>query len=205
MALTRKLLEGLGIESDKVTAIIEAHSETVDALKAQIDSYKKDSDTLKSTQKELEDLKKNTATDGDWKTKFEKEHADFEAFKNTQAEKDAVATKRSAYRELLKTSGVSEKRLDSILKVTDLKELEYKDGKFTKESEIVAGIKTEWSDFITSKSKSGAELKNPPNPSGGAMTLKDIYAKDDKGRYKLSTAERQKALKDNPSLIGRGE
>ena len=40
MALTRKFLTALGIEADKVDEIINAHAETVDALKAERDTYK---------------------------------------------------------------------------------------------------------------------------------------------------------------------
>ena len=39
MALTRKMLKAMGIEEDKIEQIIEAHSETVDSLKADRDSY----------------------------------------------------------------------------------------------------------------------------------------------------------------------
>lgn len=40
MALTRKLLSSLGLEDSKIDSVIEAHIETVDALKQQIESYK---------------------------------------------------------------------------------------------------------------------------------------------------------------------
>ena len=36
MALTRKMLRAMGIEDEKADEIIEAHAETVDALKQQI-------------------------------------------------------------------------------------------------------------------------------------------------------------------------
>ena len=40
MGLSRKMLEAMGIENDKIESIIEAHSETVPALKAERDPYK---------------------------------------------------------------------------------------------------------------------------------------------------------------------
>ena len=33
------------------------------------------------------------------------------------------------------------------------------------------------------------------------MTRAEIYKKDDKGRYVMSTSERQKALAENPDLM----
>ena len=46
MALTRKMLKAMGIEDEKIDQIIEAHSETVDALKEQRDQYKADAEKL---------------------------------------------------------------------------------------------------------------------------------------------------------------
>ena len=57
MSLTRKMLKAMGIEEEKIDQIIEAHSETVDSLKADRDSYKEDAEKLKDVQKELDDLK----------------------------------------------------------------------------------------------------------------------------------------------------
>ena len=41
MALKRNFLSALGIEADKIDEIINAHAETVDALKEERDEYKK--------------------------------------------------------------------------------------------------------------------------------------------------------------------
>ena len=40
MALTRSFLKALGIEEEKIGEIINAHSETVSGLKAEIEKYK---------------------------------------------------------------------------------------------------------------------------------------------------------------------
>ena len=42
MALTRSFLKALGIEEEKIGEIINAHSETVSGLKAEIEKYKGD-------------------------------------------------------------------------------------------------------------------------------------------------------------------
>ena len=46
MALTRKFLLALGIEDSKIESIIDAHSETVDALKKERDDYKAQAEKL---------------------------------------------------------------------------------------------------------------------------------------------------------------
>ena len=48
----------------------------------------------------------------------------------------------------------------------------------------------------------GNNPANPPaNNGGGKLTKADIYKKDEKGRYIMSTSERQKALAENPTLM----
>ena len=85
MALSRKLLKGMGLTDEQVDTIIEAHTDTVDGLKEQVKTYKADADKLQDVQKELDDLK--AAGDGGFKEKFEKEHSDFENFEKTIQEK----------------------------------------------------------------------------------------------------------------------
>lgn len=196
MALTRKMLKAMGIEEEKIDQIIEAHTETVDALKEQRDNYKKDADKLPGVQKELEDLREAEGDDG-YKDKYEKEHAAFEKYKTEQAEKETDANKRSAYKALLKDAGVSEKRIDTILKVLDLSEIELDDkGKIKNSDKVTEKIKSEWADFIVTDGKKGAETTTPPSNIGGkTMTKEEIMAIKD-------GTERRKAIAENPQLFG---
>lgn len=57
MSITRKFLKGMGLTEEQVDTIIEAHTETVDGLKRDVDKYKKDAEKLADVQKELNDLK----------------------------------------------------------------------------------------------------------------------------------------------------
>ena len=74
MALSRKFLSALGIEADKIDQIIEAHTDSLEGIKAERDKYKEQIDNgkndvdakakeLADTRKELEDLKKQVETD----------------------------------------------------------------------------------------------------------------------------------------------
>ena len=49
MGLTRKFLKGMGISDEQIDAIIDAHTETVDALKAQRDELKADAEEYAET------------------------------------------------------------------------------------------------------------------------------------------------------------
>ena len=67
MALTRKMLKAMSIEDEKIDQIVDAHTESIDALKEERDTYKADAEKLAAVQKELDNLKKDG---GDWKTKY---------------------------------------------------------------------------------------------------------------------------------------
>ncbi len=64
-------------------------------------------------------------------------------------------------------------------------------------ADLKKSIKSEWADFITTTQTRGAAPANPPANSGGTRTRADIYKKDDRGRYVMSTAERQATLAES--------
>lgn len=198
MAFTRKMLKAMGVEEEKIDQIMDAHVEVVDALKADRDNYKEDAEKLTAVQKELDALKAK-GEDG-YKEKYEKEHKAFEDFKTEQAAKETKAAKSKAYRELLREAGVSDKRFDGIIKLTDLDGIELDaDGKIKDADKHTESIKTEWADFIVSTSTRGAQTATPPTNNGGktTMTRAEIMAiKDDD--------ERQAKISENPHLFGIG-
>lgn len=65
MALTRKLLKGMGLTEEQMDTIIEAHTDTVDGLKSDLARYKADAEKLPGVQAELENLK--AKGDDGWK------------------------------------------------------------------------------------------------------------------------------------------
>jgi hypothetical protein len=168
MALTRKMLRAMGIEDDKADEIIEAHAETVDALKAKAqeagDGAGKAEELAKQVEqlkKELEEAQKAGDPDG-LKAKYDKEHEAFEAYKADVSAKEADRTKRSLYRKFLTDAGVDPKRVDAVLRVSDLSKVEVKDGAIQGADELEKGIKSDWADFIPTTSTQGAEPATPP-------------------------------------------
>ena len=198
MAFTRKMLKAMGIEDEKIDQIIDAHSETVDALKADRDAYKEDAEKLAAVQKELDALK--AKGDDGYKAKYEAEKAAHDALKADIAAKETKKAKTDAYRELLKGANIDEKRIATILRAEaptiDKIELDA-DGKIKNAEQYTESIKSDWADFIVTQSAKGANTATPP-ANGGAATTK---TKEDILKIK-DAGERQKAIAENPTLCG---
>lgn len=197
MALTRKFLSALGIEADKVDEIIEAHTETVNGLKADRDKYKEDAEKLPSIQKELDELK--TAKEGEdpYQKKFEDLQKEFNDYKADIEAKNTTAKKEKALKAILKEIGVSEKALDNVIKVSDMSKLEFDDkGELKGKEDLKKSLSSEWSGFIVTKKNEGANPANPPANNGNStMTKEQIRAISD-------PVARQKAMLENPTLFG---
>lgn len=166
MSLTRKMLKAMGIEDEKIDQIIDAHTETVDALKKERDDAKENADKLPGLQKELDDLKKDVS-DNDWKGKYDKEHMEFERYKTDIATKENDAKIKAAYKNLLLECKVGEKQVDSILRVTDFSAMKLgEDGKLEKADDLKKTIGAEWSGFITTDFVKKSAVSNPPDSKG---------------------------------------
>ena len=198
MAFTRKMLKAMNIEDEKIDQIIDAHSETVDALKAERDGFKEDAEKLAAVQKELDALK--AKGDDGYKAKYEAEKAAHDALKADIAAKETKKAKTDAYRELLKGANIDEKRIATILRAEaptiDKIELDA-DGKIKNAEQYTESIKSDWADFIVTQSAKGTNTATPPANGGAASTKtkEDILKIKDAG-------ERQKAIAENPTLFG---
>lgn len=170
MALTRKMLKAMGIEEEKIDQIIEAHTETTDALKAQRDEYKEAAEKLPGVQKELDELRDaaDKNKDNPYKAQYEELQKEFEDYKADVTAKETKAKKTDAYRKLLKAAKISDKRLDSILKLSPVDDIELDDKGEVKDAEnIKKRIAEEWSDFVVKEEQHGADSHNPPGGNGG--------------------------------------
>ena len=198
MGFSRKMLKAMGIEEEKIEQIIDAHSETVDALKAERDGFKEDAAKLAAVQKELDALK--AKGDDGYKAKYEAEKAAHDALKADIAAKETKKAKTDAYRELLKGANIDEKRIATILRAEaptiDKIELDA-DGKIKNAEQYTQSIKSDWADFIVTQSAKGTNTATPPAHGGAASTKtkEDILKIKDAG-------ERQKAIAENPTLFG---
>lgn len=200
-SFSRKWLDGILENEDtspkeKAQAIMEGHLTITEGLKEERDTLKQQAE---DEGKKAADLQKQL--DGinggeDFKAKYEKEHEAFENFKK-QAASDAQAAKvKAAYRKLLADEGISEKRLDAILKVTDISKLKLDaDGNLEGVDELKKAIGEEWGDFKVTISEKGAKVDNPPKTGKATKTKEEIMAIKD-------TAERQAAIAENHEAFG---
>ena len=198
MALTRRLLKGMGLTDEQMDTIIEAHTDTVDGLKADVAKYKADAEQLPKVQRELDTLK--AAGDGGYQEKYEKVKKDFDDYKAEVSTKETKAAKEKAVRAYYESKGITGKSLDIAIRGSgaEIDALEL-DGDEIKDTSVLDElVKGTFSGLVTTTTVEGANTANPPaNTGGGKMTKADIYKKDDHGRYVMSAAERQKALMDN--------
>ncbi len=177
MALTRKMLKAMGIEDEKIDQIIEEHTESTDALKQQRDEYKAKAEAKATAS--TEPKPKDPEPGDEYKAKYDAEKKAFEDYKANIAAEKAEADKRAKYRELIVKAGVDSKRVDSVLKVSDLSEIKVKDGAIEGADDLVKSIKEDWADFIPTTQKVGANAPNPPKNDGGAKKLEDITKMQD--------------------------
>ena len=194
MALSRKLLKGMGLTEEQVDTIIEAHTDTVDGLKEELKKAKVDADKLPEVQKELDDLK--AKGDDGWKDKHDKVKKEFDEYKDAQTKKETRAEKESAYRKLLKECNISEKYIDDVMGVSKLDDLELENGEFKDAETICKGIKEKFSSFVATTNTVGAKVVNPPTASGvgSGKTREEINAIKD-------GATRRAEMAKNPHLF----
>lgn len=184
MALTRKYLEGMGLTAEQVEAIIGEHVEATNALITQRDTAQADAKKYKAEAEKVPDLEKKLEDAGkdDYKEKYESTKKDFDAYKETVEADKSANEKKALYRDMLKSAGVKEKYLDTVIKATDFNTIEVKDGALVDADKLTEGAKTEWADFVAVTGTSGAKVEQPiDHTSGGgndfslAGALKEKY------------------------------
>lgn len=198
MGFTRSFLKALNLTDEQVTAVIDEHVSVTDALKKQRDEYREQAEKLPEALKEIEALKAGE----DYKAKFEDEHKAFEAYKADMAKAEAKRAVEAEYRKLLADEKISAKRIDAVIRLTDLGQMHLdKDGKLENTDKLREDIRREWGDYITETHERGVEVETPPHTSAGKLTRADIYKRDEHGRYVMSTEERQRAISENPEAF----
>ena len=197
MGFGRKWLDGILEDEElspkeKAQKIMDEHINVTNGLKDERDNYKAEAEKAADLQKQLEEK----ANGENWQEKYEKEHEAFEDFKKQTAADAEAGRVRAAYRKLLSGEGISEKRIDSILKVTDFSKMKLdKDGNLEREEDLKTAINDEWGDFKTTVTEKGAVVEKPPQVGKATKTKEEIFAIKD-------TAERQKAIAENHELFG---
>lgn len=197
MALTRKLLKGMGLTDEQVDTIIEAHTDTVDGLKADVSRYKADAEILPSVQKQLDDLK--AAGDGGYKEKYEKEHSDFEAYKSGATAKESKAAKEKAVRAYFESKNITGANLDLAMRGCgeEMAALEL-DGEKIKDTKSLDALVDGTYKGLVSKQTVRFDTGARFNGGGKPMTKDEIMQINDR-------AERRAAIAANMDLFRKEE
>lgn len=197
MALTRKILKGMGLTDEQVDTIIEAHTDTVDGLKSEVSKYKADAEKLPTVQKELDDLK--AKGDDGWKEKHDKVKKDFDDYKNGVESEKSKAAKEKAARAYFEGKNIIGKSLELAMRASaaEIAGLEL-DGEKIKDTAVLDGLVAgDLAALVGSTVVRGNNPANPPanNGSGSTKTKEDILNIRD-------GVERRKAMAENPHLFG---
>ena len=203
MALTRKSLKAMGLTDEQVDSIVEMHTETVDGLKDKLKTAEEKATQLDGVQKELDALKAKGGDD--YKARAEKAEKALNDYKAEVAAKETRAAKEAAVRAYFEGKSITGGNLNIAMRGAkdEINSLELDDtGKIRDTSALDALVGGEYAALVVTTQTRGANTATPPAGNGGSkLTRADIYKKDDHGRYVMSTAERQKALAENPDLM----
>jgi len=176
MALTRKLLKSFGLEEGIIDSIIDAHTETVDALKQQRDTAQAEADKVAAITKERDDALNKLSKAGD----AAKVQADFDAYKQQIADEKAAAQTDADVLALLKEAGIQRESFQQLAsKSFDRSKIKRnEDGSISNRQELLDGIKTDFADCIATQQQQGTTHNNPPAGSGSNTDLGSLSMED---------------------------
>ena len=172
MAMTRKALKAMGMTEEQVDSIIEMHTESMNVLREQINTLKVDADKVPALEKKLKEMESGE----DYKAMYEAEKTAHDKTKSEHAAKETAATNERLFRAELTKVGITGKRADQIVKLTDMAAFKVKNGEYEDAAAVEKHIRDEYSEFVPATKTEGADVPTPPNNSGGKMTRDQIAA-----------------------------
>ncbi len=213
-SLTRKFLSELGLNDETSDLIIKEHTGVTDALKA---DSQKNADKIADLQKQLDDSKKEIAVYADklsnanakiseferedFKSKYDSKVQELENLKSDYAAKESATNRKNVLSKKLKNLGYSDSATSIIVNRSDFPDKIQLDenGNATNIDDVITGIQNEsdFAGFTPHKDNSAHMPSNPPGNNGksNSMTKEKIMSIK-------NTAERQKAISENPELFG---
>lgn len=197
MALTVKMLKGLGLTDEQREAVLEEHARTVDEIKVERDRLKKDAEKLITVQKELDDLK--AADDGGWEEKakgWEKKYTDLVAENKS---KETRAAKEAAVKAYYESKGITGDNLTIAMMGSGeaIEKLELDGGKIKDAAALDALVGGAFAKLVSTTTTEGLKTQTPPKNGGGKMTREEIVKIQD-------PVERRAAIRDNMELFEKG-
>lgn len=202
MALPREELKAKGLTDEQIESVIKMHSDTVNALKAQITAATVNKDDFDKLKAENENLKtqlsesKQAAADAEkYKKDYESVKNEYDTFKSDVETKAAKAEADKAFTKWLTDNGYTDKGANKIVKYGGFTPEFNKDGTIKNADKLNESVAAEWSEYKITAKTEGAKTETPPANTGGSKRTKaEIVAIKD-------PVERQQAIKENPEVF----
>ena len=180
--MSRKWLEAMSLDADKIDAIVEAHSNIVQAIIQERDGYKTELDSVKEKMVDKAEL-----------TKVKKELDDLKTAQQKKTEREA---KETALKSVYKDAGIADKFIPLLIRVAEFDKLELDGDNLKNRKELVEQAKKDFAEFVpTVQESNGQQTATPPSGGKVKMTKEQILAIKD-------TGERQKAIAENLDTFG---
>lgn len=194
MSITRKMLKGMGLTEDQQDTILEAHTETVNEIKAERDRLKADAEKLPDIQKQLDDLK--AAGDDGFEAKYNAEKKAFSDYKAEITAKEIKAAKEKAVRAYFESKNIEGANLNIAMRssAAEIDAVELDGDKIKDTAALDALVNGDYAGLVsktTTRVDMGARFNTDKKP----VTKEDIVAIKD-------GATRRKMIAENPELFG---
>lgn len=174
MALTRKMLKAMGLEESVIDSIIDAHSETVEALKKQRDDAQAEAGKVEDLTRQLNEANTKLSTAGD----AAKVQADFDAFRQQVENEKREAAETADVLAICKDAGITR---DSFLRAVgrefDRSKIQRgEDGAISNRDALVEYVRKDFADFGSTTEERGTPPVTPPAGGNKVYTRAEIQA-----------------------------
>lgn len=192
-------LENLDVAAEEICG---RHKADLDSIKEERDEYREKMRDFDQMRADLETTRTDLRTAQDalkeaqpYKEKYDKEHADFEAFKTDVSGKEAKAKTDKLFTDWLKAQGYSDAGTAKIVKYGGFTPEFDEKGTLKDADKLTESVKAEWGEYANSPVKTeGVQTAQPPATKASGMTIKEITQIKD-------PVERMEAWKANPQLL----
>lgn len=178
MALKRSFLKGMGLTDEQCDSIIEAHAETVDALKADLARYKESAGKAEQLQKDLEKANADleSAKKDGWKDKHDKVKKEFDDYKAGITAKETKAAKEKAVKAYYESKNITGDSLTIAMRGSgaEIEGIELDGDKIKDTAALDALVGGAFAKLVSTTIKTGASTATPP-----AQTSPKTFTRDD--------------------------
>lgn len=172
MALTRSFLKAMGLNDEQVNSVIEAHTDTIDALKKERDDWKGKAETVETLTRERDEAVEKLSKAGD----VQKVQKEFDDYKQQVEDERKYAVDTSDLLDIANAAGIRRPRwLEIAARDFDRSKIKRgEDNAITNRDELIEVMKSSNADFIATTDTKGVPPANPPTGGGQTFTKADI-------------------------------